>query len=99
MTKRPTLSLFISKPHRKCTPQNYSRNTHIKEKQPKHNSKLVIKSQNKRIKEEGKKKKLKKQIQKMKTMTIEIYILIITLNTNGLNAPTKRHRLGKWLQK
>ena len=56
MTKGPTLSLFISKPHRKCTPQNYSRNTHIKEKQSEHNSKLVIKSQNKRIKEEGKKK-------------------------------------------
>ena len=26
-------------------------------------------------------------------MTIEIYILIITLNINGLNVPTKRHRL------
>ena len=29
-------------------------------------------------------------------MAIKIYILIITLNVNGLNAPTKRHRLAKW---
>ena len=28
-----------------------------------------------------------------------IYILIITLNVNGLNAPTKRHRLAEWIQK
>ena len=27
------------------------------------------------------------------------YISIITLNVNGLNAPTKRHRLAKWIQK
>ena len=27
------------------------------------------------------------------------YILIITLNVNGLNAPTKRHRLAEWIQK
>ena len=25
--------------------------------------------------------------------------MIITLNTNGLNAPTKRHRLPEWIQK
>ena len=27
------------------------------------------------------------------------YISIITLNMNGLNAPTKRHRLTEWIQK
>ena len=32
-------------------------------------------------------------------MVIETYILIITLNVNGLNVPTKRHRLAKWIQK
>ena len=32
-------------------------------------------------------------------MVTESYILIITLNANGLNAPTKRQRLAKWLQK
>ena len=32
-------------------------------------------------------------------MAIETYISIITLNENGLNAPTKRHRLVEWIQK
>ena len=30
---------------------------------------------------------------------ISIYILIIALTTNGLNAPTKGHRLAEWIQK
>ena len=32
-------------------------------------------------------------------MGIGTYILIITLNVKGLNAPTKRHRLAEWKQK
>ena len=32
-------------------------------------------------------------------MAIETYISIITLNVNGLNAPTKRYRLAEWIQK
>ena len=32
-------------------------------------------------------------------MAIEAYISIITLNVNGLNAPTRRHRLAEWIQK
>ena len=32
-------------------------------------------------------------------MSIDTYIQIITLNVNGLNAPTKRHRLAEWIQK
>ena len=32
-------------------------------------------------------------------MVIGAYILIITLNVNGLNAPIKRHRLVEWIQK
>ena len=31
-------------------------------------------------------------------MEIGTYISIITLNVNGLNAPTKRHRLGEWIE-
>ena len=27
------------------------------------------------------------------------YVSIITLNVNGLNAPTKSHRLAEWIQK
>ena len=30
---------------------------------------------------------------------IGTYISIITSNVNGLNAPTKRHRLAEWIQK
>ena len=32
-------------------------------------------------------------------MAIGTYISIITLNVNGLNAPTKRHRLAEWKKK
>ena len=32
-------------------------------------------------------------------MAMGSYLLIITLNVNGLNAPTKRQRLAKWIQK
>ena len=30
---------------------------------------------------------------------MESYLSIITLNVNGLNAPTKRQRLAEWIQK
>ena len=32
-------------------------------------------------------------------MVIGTYISIITLNVNGLNAPSKRHRLTEWIEK
>ena len=32
-------------------------------------------------------------------MTIGAYTSIVTLNANGLNAPTKRHRLAEWIKK
>ena len=32
-------------------------------------------------------------------MVIGTYISITSLNINGLNAPTKRHRLAEWIQK
>jgi len=35
----------------------------------------------------------------LRKMAIGTYISIITLNGNGLNAPTKRHRLAEWIQK
>ena len=31
-------------------------------------------------------------------MTIRTYILIITLKVNGVNAPSKRHRLAEWIK-
>ena len=32
-------------------------------------------------------------------MAMGPYLSIITLNVNGLNAPTKRQRLAEWIQK
>ena len=32
-------------------------------------------------------------------MAIRTYISVITLNVNGLKAPTKRHRLAEWIEK
>ena len=37
-----------------------------------------------------------KKTKTIKKMVIGTYISIITLNVNGLNAPTKRHRLAEW---
>ena len=33
------------------------------------------------------------------TMTLNPYLSIMTLNVNGLNAPTKRHRVSQWIKK
>ena len=46
-----------------------------------------------------KKKDLQNQPQTVKKTAIGTYISIITFNVNGLNAPTKRHRLAKRIQK
>ena len=32
-------------------------------------------------------------------MAMGLYLSILTLNVNGLNAPTKRQRLAEWIQK
>ena len=32
-------------------------------------------------------------------MIVETYMSTITLNVNGLNAPTKRYRLAEWIKK
>ena len=32
-------------------------------------------------------------------MAISTYLLIITLNINGLSSPIKRHRVGDWIKK
>ena len=48
---------------------------------------------------QAKKKIYKIKPQTIKKMAIVTYILTIALNVNGLNAPTKRHRLAEWIQK
>ena len=60
---------------------------------------MVIKPQEKRAKEEEKKRTDKNKNITIKKMVIGTYISIMTLNMNGLNAPTKRHRLAEWIQK
>ena len=52
------------------------------------------------VKKYNRRKKIyKNQPQTIKKMVIETYVSIITLNVNGLNGPTKRHRLAEWIQK
>ena len=41
----------------------------------------------------------KNKFKAINKMTIRTYISIITLNVNGLNAPTKRQRVAEWIQK
>ena len=48
-------------------------------------------------KTQEKKKTFKNKPKTIKKMAIETYILIITLNVNGLNAPTKAQRLTEWI--
>ena len=82
--------------------------TQKKKKQIKHNTEDSHQAKEQRTKEERMKKDLPKiksifffylkQLGKWKInkkMIIETYISIITLNINGLNAPTKRHRLAE----
>ena len=46
-----------------------------------------------------KEKTYKNKPKTIKKMVIGTYILITTLNLNGLNTPTKRYRLAEWIQK
>ena len=45
------------------------------------------------------KKSNKNKSKAINKMAIRAYISIITLNVNGINTPTKRHRLAEWIQK
>ena len=49
--------------------------------------------------QEIKEKRSTKSTPNNQKMAIGTYISIITLDVNGLNAPTKRHRLAEWIQK
>ena len=51
------------------------------------------------VKKYKRRKRSTNQPQTIKKMTMGTHISIITLNVNGLNAPTKRHRLAEWIQK
>ena len=51
------------------------------------------------VKKYKRRKRSTNQSQTIKKMAIGTHISIITLNVNGLNALTKRHRLAEWIQK
>ena len=73
---------------------NKQKYTHIKKKKHfRYNTNIDNKSQEKETREGGKKSSYNNKSKTIKKMAISIYILIITLNVNGLNAATKRHRL------
>ena len=55
-------------------------------------------TQEQKRKRKGRKKTFKNKPKTIKKMEIGTYISIITLNVNGLDAPTKRHRLVEWIQ-
>ena len=46
----------------------------------------------------GEEKDLKNKPETINKVVIGTYISIITFSVNGLNAPTKRHRLAEWIQ-
>ena len=51
------------------------------------------------LKEQEKEKTYNNKPKTIKKLVIGTYISITTLNVNGLNTPTKRHRLAEWIQK
>ena len=61
--------------------------------------KIVIKPQEEREQKKGRKMSNKNKSKTVNKMAIKTYISIITLNGNGLNAPTKRHRLAARIKK
>ena len=50
-------------------------------------------------KHKRRKRPIKTSPKQLRKMVIGTYILIITLNVNGFNIPTKRYRLAEWIQK
>ena len=50
-------------------------------------------------KRKGRKEKHKINWKTRFKMAINMYLSIITLNVNGLNAPIKRHRVADWIKK
>ena len=60
--------------------------------------KIVIKPEEERTRREEK-RATKTNAKATNKMAIRTYISIITLNVNGLNAPTKRHRMAEWTKK
>ena len=57
------------------------------------------KTKDSKSREDNKRKETKITIQSNYKIATSTYSSIIILNINGLNYPTKRHRLAQWIQK
>uniref|UniRef100_A0A4X1W0R5 RNA-directed DNA polymerase n=2 Tax=Sus scrofa TaxID=9823 RepID=A0A4X1W0R5_PIG len=61
--------------------------------------KIVLSQKRREQEKKGRKKSNKNKSKAINKISIRTYVSIITLNVNGLNAPTKRQRLAEWIQK
>ena len=59
----------------------------------------IIKLQRKTAREEKRNKGITKQQETMSKMAIRTYLSITPSNVNGLNSPTKRHKVAEWIKK
>ena len=71
---------------------------HKRKSNPNTTLKIVIKSQENQARK-GRKKTYKNKSKIINKMAIKAYISITALNVNGLNNPTKKHRIDEWIQK
>ena len=81
--------------------QTNNNNKKTDRRENKHNTKENSsnhKGKNKK-KKKGTKNKYKINRKARFKMAINTCLLIITLNTNGINAPIKRHRVSDWIKK
>ena len=65
-------------------------------------TKTALQQMTQRLKQSGntrEEKDLQNQTPRIKKMAIGTYMSIIAVNVNGLNVPTKRHRLAQLIQK
>ena len=73
--------------------------TQVNKKEFKHNTKFSHQITGEENKTEREEKYLQEKPKTIKKMARGIYILIITLNANGLNTTTISHRVSEWVQK
>ena len=71
--------------------------TQVKKKELRHNTKLSHQI-TRGLKRKGRKKAYRNKSKQLPKMAIRTCLSLITLNINGLNAPTKRHRLAEWIK-
>ena len=87
------LNLFVSANQKSIIDKHTHKKKKKNKKKPKYNTKKSHQSHEKRSKKEDMKEDLKKKFKTINKVAIKTYILIITLNVNGLITPTKRQRL------